>query len=58
MTRLTMILFSIVGTTLMGIGVVVVLSLGWTTAQSIITAAAIGAGLALPVSYLVARQIS
>jgi len=58
MTRLMMILFSMVGTTLMGIGIVVVLAAGIGTAQSIIIAAVVGAVLALPVSYLIAKQIA
>jgi putative flippase GtrA len=58
MTRLMMILYSIVGTTLMGIGIVVVLAAGIGTAQSIIIAAVVGGIVALPVSYLIAKQIA
>lgn len=57
MIRLTMILFSMVATTLMGIGVVIVLSIGKDTWQPISIAAAIGFVLAIPVSYYAAKQM-
>lgn len=46
MVRLTMIIFAMAGTTLAGIGVVVILSANMGTAQNIIVAAALGAVLA------------
>ena len=55
---LTMILFSIIATTLAGSGVIAVLTMGYGTLWPIIGAAAIGAVLALPVSWLVAREIA
>lgn len=58
MIRLAAILYSIVATTLSGIGVIAVLSAGYDTMVPIITAAAIGAVVAVPVSYLVARKIT
>ncbi len=58
MARLMMVLYSIVGTTLMGIGAVVVLAAGIGTATSILIAAALGLILALPVSYVIARRIA
>lgn len=55
---LTMILFSIIATTLAGSAVSAVLTMGYGTLWPIIGAAAIGAVLALPVSWLVAREIA
>ncbi|MFN3282118.1 MAG: hypothetical protein ACK40I_10705 [Tabrizicola sp.] len=55
--RLMMILFSMIGTALAGSGVILVLTLGYATLWPIVGAAAAGAALALPVSWLVARQI-
>jgi predicted PurR-regulated permease PerM len=57
MSRLMMILFSVIATTLMGVGIVIVLTTGHDTLRPIIVAAAIGLLLALPVSWLVARQL-
>ncbi len=58
MIRLASILYSIVATTLAGVGVIAVLTAGYDTTVPIIVAAAIGAVVALPVSYLVARKIT
>ena len=58
MVRLTMIIFAMAGTTLAGIGVVVILSANMGTAQNIIVAAALGAVLALPLSWVIAKQIA
>lgn len=58
MTRLMLILFSIISTTLMGTGIVVALTLGMDTLNPILIAAALGFVLAIPVSWLVARQIA
>lgn len=58
MTRVMMLLFSMIATTLMGIGVVVALTAGWVDGRSIIAAAVIGFVLAIPVSWLVAKQIT
>jgi predicted PurR-regulated permease PerM len=58
MTRLTLILFSIISTSLMGTGLVVALTMGLDTLTPILVAAAIGFLLAIPVSWLVARQIA
>lgn len=57
MSRLMMILFSMIATTLMGIGIVIALVSGHDTLQPIVVAAAIGFVLALPVAWYVARQI-
>ncbi len=58
MTRLTLILFSMISTTLMGTGIVVALTMGMDTLTPILIAAALGLVLAIPVSWLVARQIA
>jgi predicted PurR-regulated permease PerM len=58
MTRLTLILFSIISTTLMGTGIVAALTLGKDTLTPILIAAALGFVLAIPASWLVARQIA
>ena len=58
MTRLMMILYSMIGTALAGSGVVVALTMGHVTLPAIVTAAAVGAVLALPVSWWVARQLA
>lgn len=57
MLRLTMLLYSIVGTTLAGIGVVIAVTMNLYDFQSIIYAAVIGAVLALPVSWYVAKRL-
>ena len=58
MTRLMLILFSIISTTLMVTFIIVALTIGQDTLQPILVAAALGFVLALPVSWLVARQIA
>jgi hypothetical protein len=57
MTRLMMILFSMISTTLMGVGVIVALTTGNDTLQPILISAAIGFVLALPVSWYIAKQL-
>ncbi len=57
MTRLMMILYSMIGTALAGSGVVIALSTGNDTLKPILIAAAIGVVLALPVSWWVAKQL-
>lgn len=57
MTRLFFLLFSIVSTTLMGVAIVAVLTAGLDTLQPIVAAAAAGFLAALPVSWLIARQV-
>jgi hypothetical protein len=55
--RLVMVLYAMIGTALAGSAMVLVLTLGYITPWSIIGAAAVGAVVAMPVSWLVARQI-
>ncbi|MBL8789250.1 MAG: hypothetical protein JNM45_02055 [Rhizobiales bacterium] len=58
MLRLTLMLFAIIGTTLMGAAVVAVLTMRMdATAMPLIAAAAAGFVLAIPVSYGVARAL-
>mgnify|MGYP001764949229 FL=1 len=56
--RLMMILYSMIATAMAGTGVIAVLTTGYGTLWPIVGAAAVGALLALPVSWAVARQIS
>ena len=58
MTRLTLILFSMISTSLMGTALVVALTMGMDTLTPILIAAALGFVFAIPVSWLVARQIA
>lgn len=58
MTRVMMILFSIVSTSLMGVGIVLMLTLGFGTLKPILLAAAVGFVAAIPVSWLIAREMA
>jgi predicted PurR-regulated permease PerM len=58
MLRLTMILFSMISTALMGSVMIIALTLGWDTLVPILAAAAIGFVIAIPVSWYVARQLA
>ena len=58
MFRLASMLYSIIATALAGSGVIAVLSAGYVSLNAILGAAAVGAVLAIPVSYFVARKIS
>lgn len=59
MNRLGLALFPMVATTLMGIGVVAVLTMDiWATGQPILWAAAAGFILSIPVSWWIGRQIT
>lgn len=55
--RLMMILFSMIATTLMGVGVIIALTTGYDTLTPIVIAATIGLLLALPASWIVAKQL-
>lgn len=57
MLRLASMLYSLIGTTLAGSAVVVALTMGQDTLRPILTAAAVGALLAVPVTWLVARKL-
>ncbi len=58
MVRLAMVLYSLIGTTLAGSCVVVALVMGQDTLWPILIAAALGAVVAVPVAWLVARQLA
>ena len=58
MTRLMLTLLSMIATTLMGVGVVIALTTGFDTLRPILLFAALGFLLAVPASWLVAKQIS
>lgn len=58
MLRLTLLMFSIISTALMGSAVIIALTIGQDTLIPILVAAAAGFLLAIPVSWLVARQIA
>lgn len=58
MMRLASILYSLISTTLAGSFIVVSLVAGYTTLNPILIAAALGFVLAVPVSWLIARQIT
>ena len=57
MARLTMILFSMISTAMMGSFIIASLTMGYATLNPILIAAAAGFVLAMPVSWYVARQI-
>lgn len=57
MLRLVSLLYSIVGSTLAGIGVVIALTMNRYDVNSILIAAAIGAVAALPVCWVVAKKL-
>ena len=56
--RLMMVLYSMIATVMAGSGVIAVLTMGYVTLWPILGAAVVGAVLALPVSWAVARKIS
>ena len=58
MTRLMMILFSMISTTQMGVGVIIALTTGYDTLQPILIAVAVGFLLSIPVSFYVAKAIT
>jgi hypothetical protein len=57
MLRLMSLLYSIIGTTLAGIGIVVAVTMNLYDFQSIIVSAVIGAVVALPVTWFVAKKL-
>jgi hypothetical protein len=58
MTRLMLSLFSMISTGLMGTAIVIALIKGMDTLTPILIAAGVGFVLAIPASWLVARQIA
>ncbi|MGJ8602915.1 MAG: CTP synthetase [Marivita sp.] len=57
MFRLASILYSLIATTLAGTAMIAVLTAGFDTLVPIVVAAIVGALVALPVSYFVARAM-
>ncbi|AXI43401.1 hypothetical protein [Sulfitobacter sp. SK011] len=57
MFRLASMLYSIIATSLAGAGVIAVLTMGHVSLIPILGAAAVGAVVALPVAFLVAKRI-
>lgn len=57
MTRLMMILFSMISTALMGSFIVAALTTGYVTWQAILLAVGVGFVLAIPVSWYIARKL-
>ncbi|WP_103258714.1 CTP synthetase [Tabrizicola aquatica] len=55
--RLFMLLYTLAATAMAGTGVIVVLTLGMVGVTPILVAAALGAGLALPVAWLLTREL-
>lgn len=55
--RLMMVLFSIISTTLMGVGVIVALTTGNDSLAPILIGAAVGLVVSIPASWYVARQL-
>jgi predicted PurR-regulated permease PerM len=58
MTRLMMILFSMISTTLMGVGMIVALTMGYDTLNPLLIAIAIGFVISIPASWIIAKQIT
>ncbi len=58
MTRLALVIFSILSVTCMGIAIVVSLVAGWDTLVPIVVAAGVGLVVSVPASWVVARQIA
>ncbi len=58
MARLFMVLYSMIGTTLAGSFMVAALVSGMDTLRPIVLAAGLGALVALPVAWLVARRLA
>jgi predicted PurR-regulated permease PerM len=58
MTRLFMILFSVIATSMMGAAIVAALTTGYDTLIPILVAAGIGFVAAIPVTWMVTKQLA
>ncbi|KPN63673.1 hypothetical protein XMM379_002133 [Aliiroseovarius sp. xm-m-379] len=58
MLRLTAVIYTLLGATLAGIFIVVALTMGFDTGKPIVYSAILGFILAVPVSWIVAKQLS
>lgn len=58
MTRLMLILFSMISTTMMGVAMVAALTMGYDTLNPLLVAIGIGFVLSLPATWIIAKQIT
>lgn len=58
MTRLMLILFSMISTTMMGVAMVTALTMGYDTLNPLLVAIGIGFVLSLPATWIIAKQIT
>ncbi|SEN20212.1 hypothetical protein SAMN05216227_100928 [Pseudorhodobacter antarcticus] len=58
MPRLMLILFSMISTTLMGVGMIVSLVMGYDTLNPLLIAIGIGFVVSIPASWIIAKQIA
>lgn len=57
MLRIASLIYTIASSTLMGIFIVIALTSGYDTLKYVVIAAAVGAVVAIPVSYYIAKAI-
>ena len=57
MLRIASLIYTVASSTLMGIFIVIALTAGYDTLKWVVIAAAVGAVVAIPVSYYVAKAI-
>ena len=57
MSRLFFLLYALIGPTLAGVGVVIVLTMGMDTLRPILASAAAGFALGVPAAWIVMRQL-
>ena len=58
MSRLFMLLFALIGPSLAGVGIIIVLTMGLVTMKPILASAALGLALGVPVSWAVMRRLT
>lgn len=58
MTRLMLILFSMISTTMMGVAMIAALTMGYDTLNPLLVAIGIGFVLSLPATWIIAKQIT
>ncbi|NGQ92625.1 CTP synthetase [Rhodobacter sp. HX-7-19] len=58
MSRLFFLLYALIGPSLAGVGVVIVLTMGLDTLRPILTSAAVGFALGVPAAWIVMRQLA
>ena len=57
MFRLTSLIYSLTSTVIIGVGIIIVLVAGYSTATAIVAAIAAGFALGLPVAWLIAKKL-